>query len=234
MLQLPTDPPPREVWDLGCGTGEHAAVLAARHPGSVVHGLDASPEMLARARQRTASVDWQEGDIANWSPRNAPDLIFTNAVLQWLPNHARLIPELVGKLAHGGAFACQVPLSYGERWHMILREAAASGPWARKLEAVQGVNPTPPAEDYYRWLSPLCRDVDIWSTTYLHVLEGEDPVVDWMSGTALRPYAQALEGEEQAAFLEDYRQRISAAFPKEADGTTLFPFPRLFIVARRS
>jgi trans-aconitate 2-methyltransferase len=131
--------------------------------------------------------------------------------------------------------ACQIPLSEREPWSITLREAAKDGPWAPKLANVREVQPTASAEDYYRWLGPLCSQVDIWSTRYLHVLEGDDPVVEWMSGTALRPLVQALEDEgEREGFLEAYRLRVAKAFPKQADGTTLFPFPRLFMIGRRA
>ncbi len=235
LLQIPGDLDPHEIWDLGCGTGEHAALLSARHPGAAVHGLDASPEMLAEARKRRCNVDWVQGDIARFQPHTPPDLIFTNAALQWLPDSGVLYPRLVGALAPGGVFACQIPQSHAEPWHEALREAAAAGPWAAKLAHVRGVYPSSPTQDYYRWLSPLCASVDIWTTTYLHVLEGDDPVVEWMSGTGMRPYIQALtEPEERAAFTAAYSERVAKLFPKQPDGTTLFPFPRLFIVARRS
>lgn len=234
LLQVPADLSPREIWDLGCGPGEHAAVLAARHPEAVVHGLDQSEAMLAAARRRTASVDWVHGDIAAWRPKDAPDLVFSNAALQWLPDHAELFPRIMSRIAPGGVFACQIPISEGEAWSETLAEAACAGPWAAKLAGVRHVHPTAPTQDYYAWLGPLSREVDIWETRYLHVLEGEDPVVEWMSGTALRPLVQALEGAEREAFLETYRALTARAFPRQADGTTLFPFPRLFMVARRA
>jgi len=235
LLQIPSDLRPREIWDLGCGTGEHAALLSARHSAAAVHGLDASEEMLAKARQRSAPVDWRSGDIAEFAPETAPDLIFTNAALQWLDHHETLFPRLVGALARRGVFACQVPVSFDADWHRTLRDSATHGPWAQKLSQVRGVYPVAAPSEYHDWLSPLCESVDIWTTTYLHVLEGEDPVVEWMSGTGLRPYLQALDDEdERAVFLEAYRERVRLAFPTRPDGTTLFPFPRLFIVARRA
>ncbi len=234
LLQIPADLEPREIWDLGCGTGEHAAILAARHPQARVRGLDSSVDMLAEARKRPAEVEWIQADVADFAPDTPPDLIFTNAALHWLPDHGALFPRLVGGLAPGGVFACQMPISYDSEWHRLLRETAADGPWAERLAEVRGVRPVSAAQDYYGWLAPLCEEVDIWSTTYLHVLEGDDPVVDWMLGTGLRPFLQALSGgEERAAFLGAYRARVSAAFPQREDGTTLFPFPRLFMVARR-
>ena len=234
MVRIPPDLAPREIWDLGCGTGEHAAVLAARHPGARVHGLDSSLEMLAKARARSARVDWVEGDIAGFHPEAPPDLIFTNAALHWLPGLPRLVPRLAETLAEGGVFACQVPLSYDTVWYQALRETAAEPRWATRLGAVDGTKPVPPAEDWYGWLAPLCREVDVWTTTYLHVLQGDDPIVDWMRGTGLRPYLAALaDAEERAAFTAAYARRLALLFPPRGDGTILFPFPRLFVVARR-
>ena len=235
MVRIPNDLKPLHIWDLGCGTGEHASVLKRRHPAARVHGLDSSPEMLAQARARPDEVDWVLGDIAAFAPEWPPDLIFTNAALHWLPDHARLYPRLVEALAPGGVFACQVPMTYESAWHEAMREAAADGPWAPLLAEVQGVTRLQTAQTYYDWLAPLCSEVDIWSTVYLHALQGADPVVDWMRGTGLRPYLQALEGSgQEAGFLDAYRGRLASLFPIRPDRVTLLPFPRMFIVARRS
>jgi trans-aconitate 2-methyltransferase len=234
MVQLPADLQPREIWDLGCGTGEHAALLSRRHPGARVRGLDSSAEMLAVARARPEDVAWVQGSIADWTPDVAPDLIFTNAALQWVPDHPALFPRLVSTLRSGGIFACQVPDAHSAGWYELMRETIETSPQADRLRAAPGVRPLLTVDAYYDLLSPLCGGVDIWSTTYLHVLSGEDPVVDWMLGTGLRPYLQALSSDaERRAFLADYRARVSAAFPQRADGATLFPFPRLFLLARR-
>jgi trans-aconitate 2-methyltransferase len=234
MLRIPSGLAPAEVWDLGCGTGEHAALLAMRHPYARVHGLDASPQMLAVARARPEPVDWVQADIAGFSPEIAPDLIFTNAALQWVPGLKGLMPRLVSALAPGGVLACQLPLSHQAPWYDTLREACADPRWAERLAGVKGVQPIPDASVIYDWLAPLCADVDIWSTTYLHVLEGQDPIVDWMSGTGLRPFLQAF-GDDEAGrgdFIAAYRRLTAQAFPRRPDGATLLPFPRLFIVAQ--
>jgi trans-aconitate 2-methyltransferase len=234
MVQIPGDLAPGEIWDLGCGTGEHAALLKRRHPTASVHGLDSSPEMLARGRARGEDIDWVEQGVEDWAPATAPDLIFTNAALQWLPDHGRLFPRLAQTLAPGGVLACQMPISYIAPWHMLMRETAADGPWAQTLAKVEGVRPLAEPEDYCGWLAPLCESVDIWTTTYLHALTGEDAIVDWMLGTGLRPYVEALSSDaDRSAFLDAYRRRLTTAFPRRPDGTTLLPFPRLFLVARR-
>lgn len=233
IAQIPADLQPREVWDLGCGTGEQAALFKRRWPDATVHGLDTSPDMLAKGRARPEAVDWVEGDAATWTPERPADLIFTNAALQWLPDHAGLFPRLAGFLAPGGVLACQMPVSYVGEQHRLLRETAVDGPWAGRLAGVAGVRPLGEPADYYDWLAPVCAQVDVWTTTYLHALEGEDAVLEWMAGTGLRPYLQAFSSEtERATFLDAYRARLSRAFPRRADGTTLFAFQRLFLVAR--
>lgn len=232
LLRIPPELDPREVWDLGCGTGEHAALLKRRHPRAVVHGLDSSPDMLAQARRRPEAVDWREAKVQDWRPETAPDLIFTNAALQWLPDHAALFPRLAGALAPGGVFACQMPMSHAAPWHAAMREVAADGPWAGALEGVEGVRPLARPEDYYAWLSPFSA-VEIWSTTYLHALHGDDAVVDWMLGSGLRPYLERLDDVLRSAFLDAYRARLRPLFPKAPDGATLLPFPRLFLLCRR-
>ncbi len=234
LLQVPDDLAPRQIWDLGCGTGEHAALLAARHPAAVVHGLDSSAAMLAKARQRPGMVDWIQGDIGDFAPAALADLIFSNAALQWLDDHATLFRRLACALAPGGVLASQMPLSFDQPWHVEMRALAGEDPWRDRLAGLAGVRALASPGEYFEWLSAVCGQVDIWSTTYVHVLEGDDPVVDWMRGTGLRPYLDALsDPEEREAFLGAYRTRLASLLPARPDGRTLFPFPRLFIVARR-
>ena len=234
MAQIPGDLEPREICDLGCGPGEHAAVLKRRHPQARVHGLDSSEDMLARGRARPEDIDWVLAGIEDWRPEVAPDLIFSNAALQWLGDHETLMPRLMTALAPGGVLAVQMPATFPTIWHRLMRETAADGPWAERLDEQVVVRRIGEPADYYGWLSPL-GSVDIWTTTYLHALAGDDPVVDWMLGTGLRPYLDALVSDaERTSFLDAYRARLAPHFPKQADVTTLLPFPRLFLVARRS
>lgn len=234
LTAIPHDLEPREIWDLGCGLGEQAALLAARHPGARVRGMDSSPDMLARAKALPARVEWVLGDIASFAPEVPADLIFSNAALQWVDDHANLIPRLVANLAPGGVLAAQMPVADGLGWRGALAEIAADGPWAARFSGVEGVRRANQPEDYYAWLAPACPEVDIWTTTYLHALHGQDPIVDWTMGTTLRPYLDALPDGEKKPFLDAWRARLARDYPRRADGVTLFPFKRLFIVARKA
>ena len=235
LVRLPEDFSPAEIWDLGCGTGQHAALLKRRHPDAKVHGMDSSPAMLEQARALSTEVDWSVGDIATWAPARPADLILANASLQWLPDHAALFAHLAGALAPGGLLAVQMPMAWETRHHSLMRETAAEGPWAGALIGVDTIAPLLPADAYYEALAPLCDDIDIWATTYLHVLSGDKAVLEWMKGTALRPYMTAMAGDPplQSAFLSRLAERLASAFPRRSDGTTLLPFPRLFLLARR-
>jgi len=233
LAAIPQDLTPREIWDLGCGAGEQAALLTARYPQARVRGLDSSLEMLSRARMLPARVEWIEGDIEGFAPEAPADLLFSNAALQWLDDHETLIPRLAGMLASGGVLAVQMPVVEGLGWRASLTEIAEMGPWARRLRGVVGVRPARAPEDYYAWLAPLCAQTDIWTTTYLHALHGEDPIVEWTMGTSLRPYLDALPDDEKTSFLDAWRDRLAKDYPRRADDVTLFPFKRMFIVARR-
>lgn len=223
---------PRRVIDLGCGPGNSTALLRARWPSAEVEGLDASPEMLARARASGVSARWTLGDLAAWEAREAYDVVFSNAALQWVPDHARLLPRLLGAVRPGGALAFQVPRNWEAPSHRLMREVAASGPWAERLRGVREVAVLAP-EAYHDILAPHAAALDLWETEYLHALRGEDPVLAWVSGTGLRPFLDRLEGDEREAFRAAYAERLREAYPPRPDGTTLFPFRRLFAVARR-
>ena len=221
---------PREIWDLGCGTGVITAMLAERWPGARVHGLDSSPAMLERARM-IDGIDWVLGDISSWSPDPPPDLVFSNAALHWVDDHRAVFPRLVQHLVPGGTLAVQMPRNFTEPSHTLLAETASTPRWSPALGHV--APPEPPVWNpsaYHRALDGLVASIDIWETTYVQRLDGEDPVARWARATAARPYLEAA-GDEAEAFMADYAARLRAAYPPEPDGTTLFPFRRLFIVA---
>lgn len=232
LSRIPLDAPER-VADLGCGPGNSTALLAARWGAAHIEGVDSSPEMLNQARASAIKAAWTQADIACWSPRHRLDAIYANAALQWVPRHAALLPQLVSHLSPSGVLAIQVPRNFEEPCHTLIHDVARNGPWADKLRGVQDWWNVLAPEDYFDILEPSCDSVDIWETRYLQTLHGKDAVFEWMSGTGLRPYAAALEGVEREAFLTEYRRRVAQAYPPRMSGVTLYPFRRLFCVARK-
>jgi len=232
-------PGPRAVSDLGCGPGALTLALAVRWPRARITGVDHSPEMLARARAATAELPpgvtlaFETGDVATWAPPRPQDVIFSNACLHWVRDHPVLLPRLMGHLAPGGVLAFQVPLSHAEPSHAAMgevldREGLGGEDLRRSLARAWVLSPA----EYLALLTPHARQVDVWETCYHQVLEGEDPVLEWVRGTGLRPVLDALEGEERERFLAGYREALRTAFPRRSDGTMVYPFPRLFVVAR--
>ena len=231
LARVPLDAP-RLAVDLGCGPGNSTALIAARFPDAEVIGLDTSPAMLESARARLPGLSFALADAATWVPERAPDLIYANAVLQWLPDHATLLPRLFGLLAPGGVLAVQMPNNLSEPSHVSMDEAAAEGPWAGRLANARASKAVIGSfSDYRRWLMEAGCEVDIWQTTYVHALAGHDAIVEWFKSTGLKPYIDPLPADEREAFLALYREKIAAAYPVEPDGKVLLRFPRLFILA---
>ena len=218
--------------DLGCGPGNSTALLTERWPAAEVVGVDNATSMLAAARERRIAADWALADIAHWTPDQPADLLFSNAALQWLPDHQALLPRLLCQLRPGGVLAVQMPRNFQAPVHVLLREHAASGPWAERLEDVLLREPVASPAWYYDLLAPHTRTLDIWQAEYLQALEGEDPVLRWTEGTGMRPVLEALDKTEAARFKEGYAARLRDAYPTLPGGKTLFPFQRLFIVAQ--
>jgi trans-aconitate 2-methyltransferase len=220
--------------DLGCGPGNSTELVAVRFPDAVVEGLDSSPDMLERARKRLPGLSFVLGDVATWSDAAGYDLIFANAVLQWLPDHAAHFPRLARSLEPGGCLAVQMPNNLDEPSHAAMREVAAAGPWAGKLAPAAGERATLGSfGDYRRWLAGAGCRVDIWQTTYVHALSGLDAIAEWFKSTGLKPYLDPLTADERTLFLARYRECIAPHYPVESDGKVLLRFPRLFIVAVR-
>ncbi|MCG5239889.1 trans-aconitate 2-methyltransferase [Azospirillum doebereinerae] len=222
--------------DLGCGPGNSTALLLERFPGATVTGIDSSDDMIAAARKRLPGLRFDLADIAAWQGADGPfDLILANASLQWVPDHAALLPALLDKLAPGGQLAVQVPDNLDEPTHRLMREVAADGPWAAKLaDARRARADRHGAEWYYRTLRECGASVDVWRTVYFHPLAGgAGAVVEWFKGTGLRPFLDPLDEAGRAAYLARYEAAVARAYPALPDGTVLLPFPRLFFVATR-
>jgi trans-aconitate 2-methyltransferase len=222
------------VADLGCGPGNSTELLRNRFPHAAIVGVDSSDDMLTRARSRLPRVTFEKADIARWRADAPFDLIFANAVLQWIPDHIALMVRLMSELAPGGRLAVQIPDNLDEPSHALMRKVAARAPFSARLANAAAARERIGAfVDYYAALAPVCGGIEAWRTTYAHALSGPDAVVDWVAGTGLRPFLAPLAPDERRAFLARYREEIAAAYPPLADGRVLLPFPRLFIVAVR-
>ena len=222
------------VVDLGCGAGNVTRLLAERWPHADLLGVDSSEAMLERARTAVPRARWLRAGIADWSADAPPALIFSNAALHWLPDHGRLLPRLLQMLAPGGVLAVQMPRNFDAPSHTAIGETVRSGPWRQQLEPL--LRPSPVAEPaaYFEMLQAHAAELDIWEQQYLQVLHGRDPVKEWTKGTWLKQFLDALAPADAGAFEADYATRVRTAYPPRADGRTLFPFRRLFVVASSS
>ncbi|KGM34116.1 trans-aconitate 2-methyltransferase [Inquilinus limosus] len=233
-LDPPANGRPLVVYDLGCGPGNSTELLVERFPGARVTGIDSSEAMLADARARLPGCRFERHDVAEWRPEDAPDLIYANATLQWLPGHEALVPRLFGLLAPGGVLAVQMPDNREEPTHRLMRAVAGEGPWRETIgEAALVRTKILPLDAYYDLLAPLAAETDVWRTAYQHPMASPEAIVDWVRGTGLRPFIDPLGDEQRAGFLQDYTSRIAEAYRPKADGKLLLAFPRLFFVARR-
>ena len=225
------------VVDLGCGPGNSTQVLAERWPDAEITGVDSAAEMINAAIEAHPRGRWILSDIVKWAAEEEQqfDVVFSNAALQWLPDHTSLYPKLVARVAVGGALAIQIPSSSDRPAHRLLREMAASLGWRRWFPTGRVKNwHSHESGFYYDLVAPLASRVELWETEYIHVMPNAEAVVEWYKGTGMRAYLQAIEEEaERARFIAEYLEKIRVAYPPRPDGRILFPFLRIFLIAYR-
>nr|C5CSI6.1 RecName: Full=Trans-aconitate 2-methyltransferase [Variovorax paradoxus S110] len=228
-------PEAARVVDLGCGPGNSTELLANRFPTAKVVGTDNSEAMLASARERLPQARFELSDIATWAPQDqAPDLIYANAALQWVPDHEQLIPRLFAALAPGGVLAIQMPDNREEPTHRLMRAVAAEAPWAEPIGNADRLRTLLlPLGGYYDLLAPAAARVDVWHTIYQHPMADAAAIVEWVRGTGLKPFVDRLPADLQASYLAEYERRVDQAYPVRTDGKRLLAFPRMFIVAQK-
>jgi trans-aconitate 2-methyltransferase len=225
---------PRLVVDLGCGPGNSTELLVQRFPQAQVVGLDSSPDMLRKARERLPQCDFVEAGIATWQPKPGTDLIFSNAVLQWLPDHRPVMRRLLEALQPDGVLAVQMPDNTREPALRFQREVGESAPWRDHPEIKAAPRKDLPSpEAYYDLLKPVCSRIDIWHSVYNHVMASPEAITEWFKGSSLQPFLSPLDAGAREKFLAAYTQKIVGAYKPRLDGKVLLRFPRLFIVAVR-
>lgn len=223
---------PGLVHDLGCGPGNSTALLAAAFPKAQLTGIDSSHAMIARAKSAVPKAKFIVGDVAQWPPHPDADLVFSNAMFQWLPDHARHFVRLLEAMKPGAILAVQMPDSLGEQSHVQMAKTAQRPAYAAKLgRAASARAALLSAQGYHQILRPVCTSLSIWKTSYLHLLRGHQGIIDMLSTTGLRPFLDPLGPAEKQSFLADYRKAIAPHYPVMDDGLLLYPFPRLFLLA---
>lgn len=231
LARVPLEAPGRIV-DLGCGAGASTAPLVVRWPKADVLGIDTSPAMIAEARAKVPGARFEIADGAVWAPEVPVDLVFSNATLQWIPDHRVLLPRLMEWLAPGGVLAVQMPDSLDEPSHAAMRAVAAEAPFAEILAGAAGTRSRLLGDvEISDVLAPQAASLDLWETTYVHPLQGAERIVEMVRSAGLKPYLDPLEVGLATEFLARYTARIAAAYPATADGRVMFRFPRKFFVA---
>ncbi|MER6990974.1 trans-aconitate 2-methyltransferase [Saccharopolyspora hirsuta] len=220
----------RRVVDLGCGAGNLTSLLTDRWPEAEVEATDSSPEMVEAARAR--GVPARLEDVRDWKPLPDTDVVLCNAVLQWVPEHVELLQRWMPELPKGAWFAFQVPGNFESPSYVTIRELLAEPRWRDRAGVLRTDSVLTPV-GYADALADLGVAVDAWETTYVHALHGPDPILEWVTGTALRPVRAALSDEEWTEFRAQLAPRLAEAYPQRPDGVTWFPFRRLFVVAHR-
>ncbi|WP_035795307.1 methyltransferase domain-containing protein [Kitasatospora mediocidica] len=235
LARVPVDPlsPPATILDIGCGPGNSTAVLRERWPEARITGVDNSPEMLSMARaEGEPTADYLLADALGYDPAPAaPDLIVSNALLQWIDGHLALLPRWTAALRPGGSLALQVPGNFDAPSHTLLRDLTRSTRWQDALGGLSAGAGVHEPSVYLDTLAGAGCSVDVWETTYSTLLPGPDPVLAWTRGTALRPVLTLLtDPADRRAFLADYGALLRDAYPAGPHGT-VFPFRRIFAVA---
>jgi trans-aconitate 2-methyltransferase len=231
MAQVPLATASR-AFDLGCGPGNSTDLLVERFGAASVTGLDSDDDMLKAARQRLPTVTFDKADLVNWAPETPADLLYANAVFQWVPDHISVLEKLMGHLKPGGVLAVQMPDNLSEPSHLMMDETGLSGPWSSAFEGGKvRRTPLPAPNVYIDRLAPKSLRVDVWHTVYYHPMADAAAIVEWVKATGLRPYLDAAGANHRKAFLADYEARIEKAYPPMADGRRLLAFPRFFLVA---
>lgn len=233
LMRIPAKAP-QTVVDLGCGAGNLAPLLIERWPQAKLTGVDSSPEMLAKARADHPQASFVQADVATWQPIEPVDVLYSNAMLHWLDGHDAMIPRLLSAVKPGGWLAIQMPHNFAAPSHTCVIDAIEHGPWRAKLAAHLRRAPVADPKHYWRLLHDKVAALEIWETEYLQVLKGENAVAEYVKGSWLKQFLDRLEEPERSAFESEYKNRVRTRYPAEADGRTLFPIRRVFIVAQRA
>ena len=223
----------KRILDLGCGTGNSTKILKDRFPNARVIGADNSDEMLAKAKKTHPDIEFIHLDVGGdlGEVKGKFDIVFSNACLQWIPNHEILLPKLMSLLRRGGILAVQVPIQSEHPVHIIMNELVTSAKWKDKL-LQRNYNNLSTCE-YYDALSGISDDFEMWETIYCHRMPSYESIIEWYKGTGLRPYLEQLSETDAEDFVSDVYRELKNRYKIQRNGEIMFRFPRLFFIAKR-
>lgn len=225
---------PKQIIDLGCGPGNSTEILRRRWPRANVIGLDSSSEMISAARERYPGQEWILANAETLEARQPYDIVFSNAAFQWIPNHDQLLPRLLDQVVEGGFLAFQIPSHVNSRLHQLILRVANESDWAHRMHEAKKALTIESPSFYYDLLEGSVSKLDIFEIEYCHAMENAAAIIQWVSGTGLRPFLEALETEDQKQrFIDLLNTHVAVAYPRQKNGSVLFPFRRLFVVACR-
>jgi len=223
---------PKNIVDVGCGPGNSTSVIKQRWPAANIDGFDSSEEMLEIASKSNSNINWFQEDVANWESNTQYDIIYSSAVLQWVPNHKKLIPKLMGFINKGGALAVQLPAHYESPLHQLLLDVARLPKWEVATKNACDLLSLKPPSFYYDLLAPLSSKAEMWETIYIHIMDSAQAIVEWFEGTGIRPFMECLPNpDDRNEFKMELLKRYERVYNQQQNGKVLFPFRRFFFIA---
>lgn len=226
---------PRSIIDIGCGPGNSTKELVNRWPKAKITGLDSSSAMIKKAEQDYPNQEWIVADALDYEPASEYDIVFSNAVIQWIPDHENLLKKFYGILSGNGLVAIQIPLFWDMPLGKIINETADDNRWKEKLEGISDLFTMHNYSFYYDHLSNLFDSIDIWETHYFHILDSQIAILEMMRSTGMKPYLDKLDKNlDKEKFEKKVLIGIEKAYPKQKNGKVLLPFKRLFFIGYKS
>jgi trans-aconitate 2-methyltransferase len=226
---------PKTIIDIGCGPGNSTQVLLNRWPNAVIVGLDNSEKMIERARKDYPNQKWIVGDASKFEINQAYDITFSNAAIHWIQNHDVLIPRLFQLVKKNGVLAVQVPVNHESPLYKMIERTSHNRKWSALTAGYEQVITYHDAEYYYNTLVSLTQTITIWETTYYHILNSHQELIEWYRSTAMKPILERLQTEKnRAEFEAEILSESKKYYPMQRDGRIIYPFKRLFFTAFKS
>jgi len=221
---------PKSILDIGCGPGNSSQALLQRWPGAKLTGIDSSPNMIDKAKKSYPDNIWIVADASKYTSDTKYDIVFSNATIQWIPNHENLFKNFLNMTNDGGVLAVSVPRFDEMPISKILNKVAGNEKWKTATKGCAETFTRYDYQFYYNLISPDYQTVEMWQTDYIHVLESQPAIIEWISSTGMKPYLDRLNEKEKTQFEDEVLSEVKHYYPVQNNGKVLFPFKRLFMI----